>query len=176
MAFWSDTTASPKLTYRWVATLGSFEHKIETYTLKSFQKPSFDITVSEYLDINDVAFKPGILTWKPVEITLIDSEERSVNNTSILYDVIQASGYVKTGGTRYGKPQSAIVKQEASTALGGQIMFDQINELNATIETWTLRNPFISQINFGAANYGADEIMTIAMTIVYDYADYARVL
>jgi hypothetical protein len=169
MAFWSDINASPKLSYRWTLTIG----EIASYTLRSFQKPSFEIAVSEYININDPAYKPGLLTWSPIEVALIDGEDSASNNTSILYKIIEECGYLKAPN---GEPMSAIVKSNAVNALGGQVTFDQINADNVSIEQWKLINPFITQINFGQANYGADEMMTIAMTLRYDYAVYESLL
>jgi len=171
MAFWSDSGASPKLSYRWTATLGSTSNKIETYTLKSFQKPSLDVAVAEYYNINDVAFKPGMLTWDPLEVLLVDAEGAATNNSSILYNIIRDSGYIQNS---LGQPQSAIVKKAASNALGGQITFNQINAANVDIERWTLINPFVTKVNFGQATYTTDEILTVAMTIRYDYAKYEK--
>jgi hypothetical protein len=173
MTFWSDSTASPKLSFRWTATLGSSANKIETYSLKSFQKPSFEISVAEYYNINDVAYKPGMLIWNPIEVVLIDAESSATNNSSILYNIVSDSGYVTN---TLGQPQSAIVKKSASAALGGMITFNQINAKNKDIERWTLVNPFVIKVNFGQATYGADEIMTVDLSIRYDYAQYERLL
>ena len=171
MAFWSDSGASPKLSFRWTATIGSSVNKIETYTLQSFQKPSFSVAEAEYYNINDVAYKPGMLVWNPLEVILVDSENIATNNSSILYNIIRDSGYVQN---QLGQPQSAIVKKAASTALGGQITFNQMNAANKDIDRWILVNPFATAINFGAANYATDEMMTIALSLRYDYATYER--
>ena len=167
MAFWSSRIATPKLSYQWVATLGSFRDKIETYSLKSFNKPSFEVTVSQYMNINDVKYRPGVLTWNPIEIVLVDGANRKLNNSSIIYQIMKASGY---GISPSGQPQHAILKKKASEALGGQVRFSQLDSMGGVVEEWVLWDPFITKVAFGNASYTTDELMTINLTISYDYA------
>ena len=86
MAFWSDGNISPKLSYKWVLTLGGVDHPIAAYTIRSFQKPSFTLGVAQYININDVAYRPGILSWNPVDVNLVDAENTFENNSKILYE------------------------------------------------------------------------------------------
>ena len=178
MAFWSDGNISPKLSYKWVLTLGGVDHPIAAYTIRSFQKPSFTLGVAQYININDVAYRPGILSWNPVDVNLVDAENTFENNSKILYDIMKKSGYVKDPQTDL-HPATAIVKRKASATIGsgdskygGQVIFDQIDSNGNTIEQWILWNPFITKANFGQANYAADEMMTIAITLQYDFAEY----
>lgn len=181
MAFWSDGSISPKLSYRWALTLGSSETPIASYTVRSFQKPTFQLAVAEYLNINDVAYKPGVLSWTPITVILVDPENTFENNTRILYDIMKKSGYVKDIRSN-AAPASAIVKKRNSALIGagdpqygGQIIFDQIDANGASLEQWILWNPFISSINFGQANYAAEEMMTINVQLYYDFAEHALV-
>ena len=174
--FWSDVKASPKLSYRWVATIGGSAHPIQIYTLLAFQKPSFEVHVSEYININDVAYKPGMLTWNPIEIILIDAETPDDNNTEQVYKMMKTAGYQR----REGKPMSAIIKSKASAALGNQIIFQQIlagsvtgGDETSTLESWKIRNPFITKVDFGRGQYGSEEVMTVNMTIRYDEAIFS---
>lgn len=178
MAFWSDGSTSPKLSYKWILTLGSAQYPIAAYTMRSFQKPSYNVAVSEYMNINDVAYRPGILSWNPVEVTLVDPEDSLLNNTKILYEIMKSSGYVKDPRSNT-LPTTAIVKKRITSAIGagdprygGQIIFDQIDSYGDSVEQWILWNPFISKLNFGQANYVAEEMMTLALTITYDFAEY----
>tara|TARA_R110000824_G_scaffold123214_4_gene280765 strand:- start:713 stop:1261 length:549 start_codon:yes stop_codon:yes gene_type:complete len=180
MAFWSDGSISPKLSFQWLLTLGSSETPIANYTLRSFQKPSFQLAVSEYLNINDLAYKPGVLQWNPIEINLVDAEGTFENNTAILYDIMRKSGYVRDMQTGRS-PATAIVKKQNAALIGsgdsdygGQIIFDQIDSHGLAYEQWILWNPFISSINFGQASYATDEIMTINAKIYYDFAEYRK--
>ena len=178
MAFWSDGSISPKLSYRWLLTLGSAESPIAAYTVRSFQKPTFSLAVSEYLNINDLAYRPGILSWNPITVMLLDPENTFENNSRILYEIMKKSGYVKDVRSN-AAPASAIVKKKNSALIGsgdsrygGQIIFDQIDPNGKSLEQWVLWNPFISGINFGQASYAAEEMMVISVDLHYDLAEH----
>ena len=167
MPFWNEPDAQPKLAFKWFASFGSGVDTIQTYTLRTFQRPSFTINTTEYLWINDVNFKPGVLTWNPIEITLTDGEDIKDNNASKLYALLKKSGY--TSGQ---EGISNIQKKKSSFALGGQVYFQQIDSKAVVLETWKLINPFLEAVNFGQGNYSSEEIITISLTIRYDYAEY----
>lgn len=152
---------------------------IQSYTVRSFQKPSFTVGVGEYLNINDISYRPGLLSWNPIDVTLVDPENSMENNTRLLYEIMKRSGYVKD--VNDNKPQSAIIKKTIAANIGagdpnygGQIIFDQINSHGDSIEQWVLWNPFIVSVNFGQANYASDELMLIAVNIRYDFAEHRQ--
>lgn len=172
MPFWSDIKASPKLSFRWYASFGIQEYAINYYCLRTFQKPSFDIAQGEYIWLNDINHKPGLLSWNPIEITISDLENREDNNTYKLYNILKRAGYQDH---TVNKPRGALEKKQFSTALGGQLVLTQIDALGQAIEEWTMINPFIISVNFGQGNYGAEEIMTISLGIRYDYAKHSLI-
>lgn len=169
MAFWSNTSVQPKLSFKWFASFGFQNATIRSYTLRSFQKPSFSIASAEYIWLNDVGFRPGVLTWNPIEIVLTDGEGRDENNAKHLYEILKTSGY---NSTNVNEPFSRIEKTNSSAALGGQMVFTQIDSEGQTVEEWTIVNPFMESVNFGQGNYAADEIISISLVIKYDYATY----
>lgn len=169
MAFWSAPDSQPKLSFKWFASFGLGEDIIRTYTLRSFQRPSFTIATSEYVWLNDVNFKPGVLSWNPIEITITDGENKEENNAKNLIAALNKSGYQTTS---VNQPRSTIEKGKSSNALGGQVVLTQINAESKPVEEWILINPFLEAVNFGQNNYGAEEIITLSVTIRYDYAQY----
>jgi hypothetical protein len=169
MAFWSNPTSQPKLSFKWFVSFGINQAVVETYTVRSFQRPSFTIATSEYMWLNDVQFRPGVLSWNPIEVTLTDGEGREENNAQHLYEMLKISGY---NNANINEPFSRIEKARSSAALGGQVIFTQIDSEGDTIEEWTLINPFLEAVNFGQGNYAAEEIITISLTMRYDYAQY----
>lgn len=172
MPFWSSANIQPKLAFKWWASFGTQSNEVRSYTLRSFQRPSFTINTSEYIWLNDVNFTPGLLTWNPIEITLTDGEDGKENNARNLYNMLKESGY-STRAEEQGAI-SNIQKSRSSSALGGQILFQQIDAQGITIETWKLINPFLEAVNFGQGNYSSEEIITLSLTIRYDYAHYER--
>jgi hypothetical protein len=169
MPFWSDASLEPKLSFRWFATFGSGIDIVNTYALRSMQKPSFEIGISEYININDVSYRPGILSWNPIEITITDMANSSENNTLKLYNILRRSGYQNENPSL---PQGAIEKRAVRDALGGDVRFTQIDANADMLEEWVLVNPIIASINFGQANYTAEEIMSISLSLRYDYATH----
>ena len=169
MSFWNNVKSQPKLSFKWYAIIGSNINPVQTYTVRSFQRPSFSIASAEYIWLNDVGYRPGVLSWNPIEINLTDGENTKLNNTKILYDMLKQSGYQ----TEYAqKPKSAIEKAKSKRALGEAIMLIQIDAEDNQIENWTLFNPFLENVNFGQANYAAEEIVTLTLTVRYDYAEH----
>ena len=169
MPFWSSPDLEPKLSFRWYATFGIGSDIINTYALRSFQKPSFEIGIGEYININDVSYRPGILSWNPIEINITDMENFSENNTLKLYNILRRSGYQNEDP---GLPQGAIEKRAVRDALGGDIRLTQIDANGEMIEEWVLVNPIIATINFGQSSYTATEIVTISLSMRYDYATH----
>jgi len=169
MAFWSKPESSPKLSFRWYASFGVAQYTITTYSLRTFQKPSFGIAQNEYIWLNDINYNPGLLSWNPIEITISDMEDKQDNNTYKLYNILKRGGYQDA---TVNKPRGAFEKKQLSAALGGQITLTQIDDGGKSIEEWVLINPFIIDVNFGQSNYGAEEIVTLSLGIRYDYAQH----
>ena len=169
MPFWSDVASQPKLSFKYLASFGIGGDIIRTYTVRSFQRPSFSIATSEYVWLNDVNFKPGVLSWNPIEITLTDGEDVQENNAKNLVEALNKSG---DQTDTVSQPRSTIEKGKSSIALGGQVVLTQINSESLPVDEWILINPFLESVNFGQNNYGAEEIITLSITIRYDYAQY----
>lgn len=117
--------------------------------------------------INDVYYRPGLLSWNPIEITITDIEGSADDNSKKLYTILKNAGYTPS---TVNNPRSAIEKSKMSRELGGDMFFTQIDAEGKIIERWELQQPFITNVNFGQGNYSIDEIMTITMTIRYDSA------
>ena len=169
MAFWADGKSSPKLSFRWHLQIG--DPQIEFYAIRSFQKPTFTIGVSEYININDIGYRPGLLSWSPSEITFVVPESAQHDTESLLYNIIKKGGYVKSFGDNT-QPMSAIVKAQITAALGNQIRLSQIDADNVVLDEWVLENPFVTQVSFGQSNYATDEPLVVSMTVQYDNARY----
>jgi len=189
MAFWTDPGRQPKLAFQWYMEFGSGPVRqevdgqsrfsgprtwdiVQSYTLRSFQRPSYGFTVRNYKILNDPAFRANNLMWNPVEIVLVDGQSSRENNASKLYNMLLKSGY--SAELDENEVRMASRKDLQIAALGGQVNFRQIDSDGNTIERWTLNNPIIKGVNFGQANYTSQEIVTLAVNIQYDSATYRR--
>lgn len=74
MAFWSSKDAAPAQKYRFtMGPAGSHWWYVNSVTL-----PSFEINTGEYQLLNQKFKFPGVPTWNPVTISLVDTAD-SVN-------------------------------------------------------------------------------------------------
>ena len=63
------------------------------------------------------------------------------------------------------------MKEEAVAAMGGQLKLKQLGaNANDVVETWTLINPWIKDVNFGDLDYSTEDMVNITLTVRYDYA------
>ena len=61
-------------------------------------------------------------------------------------------------------------KQGVTQDDGNDMVIQQMTENGKTLRTWTLRNSFIKSVNYGELDYSSDDLLTMKITIGYDYA------
>ena len=60
-------------------------------------------------------------------------------------------------------------------ALGTEIKLSQLDAAgNQFIETWIVKNPLITSVDFDTLDYSSDELLNITVNIKYDYATIDR--
>ncbi len=50
------------------------------------------------------------------------------------------------------------------------IIIEQMSGDGSTFRTWTLKNSFISSVNYGDLSYSSDELVSMEIVVTYDYA------
>lgn len=175
--FWSDANLAPKRQFRFEveipdSALGE-PLRIPSWAIKTVTKPV--ITVNSFAhNFMDHEFKfPGRATWGNVTITMVDPH--GSQGAGAEYDMARAL-LGRLGDSGYIYPEDAdiskvsISKKAASKSIG-QILIKQLDEIGATVEQWTLVNPFIVSVDFGGTlDYSSDEFSEISVEIAYDYA------
>ena len=168
--FWSQASLEPKRQFRFELKLGPFEK----YAITKVNRPSFEIGESEHNYLNHKFYYPGRVTWQDISFTIIDPVKP--DHTGLLMKMLMASGY------RF--PNSAevmrtISKSEATSATGtatilvygannpGSKMDDPSAQL---LETWNLKNPWMKTVTMGDLDYTSDEMLTMDITMRYDWA------
>ncbi len=53
----------------------------------------------------------------------------------------------------------------------GEMDLVQINAEGEQIEVWKIKNPFFTSVQWGALDYGSDEIVECTVTVRYDWAE-----
>lgn len=166
MAFWTDNSLEPKRAFRFRVSGGSIGlGKSETtywWNAKKVDKPSFSISSNKYRLINHQINVPGIVTWNPITIELAD-----VGKTidAILEDLGAKGGYNPKDLSK----DDGISKTYKNGVLE-TFTIEQIDGFGKTIEKWSLDSPFISEVRMSSLDYGSDEIISVTLTITYDYA------
>ena len=173
-SFWHSHKIEPKRKFRWIAQIGD-GNTVFDYVIQKVTKPEWTTTEKEHKVLGNSFWYPGPVTWNAVEATIVDvasTDAKEGNAALFLYNTILASGYRPPNGFS-GKNNSAyhgVNKYDAVESLKHVNMIQQDAHGNA-LEYWELKNPWIQKINWGGEfDYGADDIVTCALTIRYDWA------
>ena len=174
MAFWNDSSVEPKRAFRWLLYLPTNAFgspAIETYAVTNVKKPSMTITETPVKYIAHTFKYPGRLTWTDVTCTLIDPI--SPDTSGILTKVLQSSGYKLPENEEAAR--FAFSKKNSVNALnnprlvqldGGDVERDIAPR---EVEEWTLFNAWVSSIDYGQLDYTNENLVTISVTIKYDF-------
>lgn len=183
MAFWSEVKHyEPLRQNRWYINFSQNGLSQNVFALKTCKKPEYEITVTEHTILNDVRRFPGILKWKPIDVSMVSvrGDTESFDLANVLQNlVISNAGYqvagaedinVKKGDSPEIVRTTGIAKSNFAPTLGSNIEILQVDANGAVIEKWTLYSPFISNVNYGTLTYENDGFVDISFTIQYDYA------
>ena len=177
--FWGGqggALVDPKRSFRWLVSFGNNVQQqngqsavgLQEWYAKSANKPSFSISETPHQFINHTFYYPGRVEWQTIDITLVDPSYPN-DASQALVKALNNSGYYLPTDIR--SASNTIMKADAVNALGGQLKLKQLGASdNDVLETWTLLNPWIKDVNFGDLDYGTEDMVNITLTVRYDYA------
>jgi hypothetical protein len=142
----------PKLSNRFIMEING----IETYIVKTANRPTFTSEVVELDHINVKRKIKGKSTWDDITITLYDPIVPS--GAQQVMEWIRTSHESITGRDGY----SAFYKKD--------ITFFLLGPVGDKIEQWTLKGAFINSANFGELDWASNDPVSIELTLSYDYA------
>ena len=142
----------PKLGNRFIMEING----IESYIIKTANRPTFTSEVVELDHINVKRKIKGKSTWDDVTITLYDPIVPS--GAQQVMEWIRTSHESLTGRDGY----SAFYKKD--------ITFYLLGPVGDKIEQWTLKGAFINSANFGELDWASNDPVSIELTLSYDYA------
>ena len=162
MAFWSDKSVEPKRKFRWLL----YWTGVPQFVIKSVKKPSYSVATTPHQFLNYEFNYPGRVTWEDIQITLVDPVQP--DSTKSLYKILENSGYVIP--SNYQEAAAATISKEGMVdALGTEIKLSQLDAAgNQFIETWIVKNPLITSVDFDTLDYSSDELLNITVNIKYD--------
>ena len=166
---------NPKRAFRFKITIGAFSDTAVgsdlgtnvVFWAKTADKPSFTLSETAHNYLNHTFKFPGRVTWNDVTITMVDpGGEKGV--AFALTKILNESGYVvPTDASQF----QTISKTKAVGGLG-EVLCQQLDDEGNVLESWTLNNSFISDVNFGNLDYGSEELTEYSITVRYDWATY----
>ena len=185
MPFWTAVGSEPKRSFRYLFYLQGAGRGPQPYVVQTVKKPSFTIDGQVQAKYIQHTFKyPGRVMWQDVTVTIIDPRgavgNQSEDAALILDTILETSGYsrpkdVPTGlGGAADATNRSISKANAVTAIGNP----KLNEIDAngvSINEWTLKNAYLSNVDFGQLSYNEDSLVTYTLTVAYDYAEYKTI-
>ncbi len=146
------TNFEPKLANRFIMEING----IESYMIKTANRPTFTSEVVELDHINVKRKIKGKSTWDDVTITL--------------YDPIVPSGAQQVMEWVRQSHESLTGRDGYASFYKKDITFYLLGPVGDKVEQWTLKGAFISSANFGELDWASNDPLSIELTLSYDYA------
>ena len=134
----------------------------------SVNKPTFTLSSTEHKYLNHTFNYPALVTWNSIDIAMVDpGGDPDVSAT--LAGILQGGGY-QIPSDASSNSLTSISKAKATGALG-RVEIKQINADGKPIETWTLWNAYVEEVDFGGTlSYGDEKLTEIKLKLKYDWA------
>jgi len=174
--FWANADSLPKRGFRFLVQI-TIGNEDLSYMAKSIDRPSYTVTSTPHKFFNHTFHYPGRVEWSTITFTLVDA--LNPNGSAALTRYLDSIGWIKplsaaqgvnTGGTQL--TDTSITKKSATGATGN-IVIQEINGEGEVAGSWTLKNAFITEANFGQQSYDSEDLLEISLTLQYDWAEYS---
>ena len=166
--FWTSTNEralEPKRTFRFKVTFGGGP----VWWAKDVDQPQATVGTTEHDFMIHKFYYPGKVTWNQVAMTLVDPVTPGALDQ--LLTILRDTGYKIPGDPRQPEAFSSISKASATTSLG-TVQIDVLNAAGDQLHMWELNNPFVMEITPSKLDYASEDLMTIGLTLKYDWATY----
>ena len=190
MSFFNNPNFQPKRKFRWVVSFSKIGGSTApggnslSFMATKASKPSYNLDHTAHRVLNHEFKFPNIVKWQDVTISFIDAVNPDVGSN--FYNSLLNSGYVPpesqsallTGVTKLGA-NAALGTVSIKQLDGGGRNLDAIIDPGQLppapgptkyIEEWQLKNAFITSVKFGELDYNSDDLVSVDLTVKYDYA------
>jgi hypothetical protein len=165
--FWTNAPSrDPKRQYRFRIQIEGIGAGFLWYAKKA-DKPEVTVNSSEHKYLGHSFHFPGTVQWNEVSITFVDPVSPDLAGT--VGNLLGKIGYSLPANANGDAEFETISKAKAVDALQA-VLVEQIDESGRALEQWTLNNAFVSKVNFGALDYGTEDLMEVQITFKYDWA------
>ena len=175
--FWTDGTIEPKRQNRWIVQFDGIHSGI-MFNATKVGRPEIEVSNKEHKYLNHTFNYPGRVSWKPVNLTVVDLDGKNgpENTMENILKVLRDSGYVVPNNTSPEKQRKTIAKGSAISSLSGKggngVTISMVDAAGAIIETWTLKNAYITNLKPSELSYEGEDLAVVDLTITYDYCEY----
>jgi len=188
MPFFSDSGPGgfqPKRGFRFLVSFSELGGT--RYMVTDATKPTVTIKKTAHNILNHTFNFPGKVAWgSPTTISFVDAVDPNIG--SKFYNALLNAGYVNpdteagllTGITKV-QSTSALGEVKIQQLDGGGIILpvgvdpgEAVGKVDDTmiVETWTLKNAWIQNIDWGKLSYGDENLVKVAVKVEYDYATF----
>jgi hypothetical protein len=177
MPFWTAVdgkTNDPKRVSRFKVEIAALNEGGIVWYAKSFTKPSATISTTKHKYLNHTFNYPGSVEWGDVTLELIDPTD-PIDAAGSLAQLLEGMGYQipdKPSSLDAGAQSVqlfTISKRKANSTLG-VITVSHLDDEGQEIETWELKQAFVTKFEWGSLKYDGDELNVLKLTIKYDWA------
>ena len=165
---WASSKIEPKRQFKFILTLGD----IPAWVITDAKRPGFTISSGAKHDFLGHQFKyPGRISWGNFTCKLVEPIDPDVSG--VFFEAIQKAGYTLPGDWREANEgwRKTFSKNKFVNGNFGDISCKMLDSEGNVVEKWTLRNAWVSGVDYGALNYSSDALTNISLTFEYDYAD-----
>ena len=178
--FWNNANIEPKRNFRFIARIGNFPNM--DWIVQTVDKPKFEISNHEHRYLNHTFNYPGRLKWQPITMTLVDPVS-PVDTAATVMTFARIAGYDTPSGDANAAQNSSATNMTKARAVGalGSVTISQLgvppnfdptmDHLDRIVDEFRLENAFVQgTVDFGKLDYNSEELTTLTMTLMYDYA------
>lgn len=191
---WSQANLEPKRKFRFLLSFSAFPDV--RFLAQTCDRPGLKVGSAEHKFFDKSYFHPGKVTWdpNPLNIKLVDIQQKGGSVTDTNESLLQI---FRRSGLQYFAADlnyRTIGKSAAVNSLG-LVTVTVLNSLTAdadifvppvTVEApntdgliaggiaeqWSLHNAWLESIKPDALDYGAEDILTVTITVKYDWATF----
>ena len=142
----------PKKSHQFIMYIGG----VPSYLIKSSAKPQISNGEIALDHINIKRYVKGKSVWNTITVSL--------------YDAIVPSGAQAVMEWVRLHHESASGRDGYATFYKKDVTIHQLSPLGEVIEEWILHGTYITDSNFGTLDWGSEDVVSIEMTLRYDWA------
>ena len=171
--FWTNPAAEPKRAHRFLVTFDLPSGISSQIFARTFTKPQYTVGVTEHQFLDKTFYYPGRVAWSEVTLQMVSSADPDMD--SEIQAILLASGYVPPNqmSTAASVGNAGTVnKRGAVAALGDAVRVTEVDGLGTPLGTYTLNNPFVTGVTYATLDYSNEDLLTVDLTMRYDWAIY----